>query len=264
MSPDEARALALAFDGAAERDHHGFPSFRTTRRIFATLPDDGQLRVMLPEEEIRAAVAEWPWCEEQWWGKRLSAVRVVLADCEPAVVAERYRRLAATLTERVASVPDGAWSRPSPCEGWTARDLVGHLIDVHGRFLGLVGRELVDHPSVADDPLAAWSAVRDQVQADLDDPVRAAEEYDGRFGRSSFAAAVDGFVCFDLVVHGWDLARATGQDELVDPDEVERIGAMVTAMQPTMLENGVIRDPVDPPPGASPQDSLLCALGRRP
>ena len=88
VTPADVRAVALSFDGATERDHHGFPSFRTTRRIFATLPDDGQLRVMLSEEEIRAAVAEWPWCEEQWWGKRLSAVRVVLADCQPAVVAE--------------------------------------------------------------------------------------------------------------------------------------------------------------------------------
>ena len=181
-----------------------------------------------------------------------------------APVAERYRRLAHTLTERIAAVPGDGRDQPSPCEGWTARDLVGHLIDVHGRFLGLVGREPVDHPSVDDDPLAAWSAVRDQVQADLDDPDRAAEEYDGRFGRSSFAAAVDGFVCFDLVVHGWDLARATGQDDTIGRDEVERIGAMVTAMGPTMLENGVIQQPVDPPPDASPQDRLLCALGRRP
>jgi hypothetical protein len=31
-----------------------------------------------------------------------------------------------------------------------------------------------------------------------------------------------------------------------------------------MLENGVIQQPVDPPPDASPQDRLLCALGRRP
>jgi hypothetical protein len=88
MTPDEARALALSFEGASERDHHGFPSFRTPRRIFATLPDDGHLRVFLPDEEIRAAVAEWPWCEEQLWGARLAAVRVVLADCDPAVVTE--------------------------------------------------------------------------------------------------------------------------------------------------------------------------------
>ena len=83
------RAAALAFPGATERDHHGFPSFRTARRIFATMPDDEQLRVMLAEEEIRAAVAEWPdWCEELWWGKRLSAVRVRLPDCDADVVAE--------------------------------------------------------------------------------------------------------------------------------------------------------------------------------
>ena len=81
--------MALSFGGAAERDHHGFPSFRTPRRIFATLPDPGHLRVMLPEEDIRAAVAEWPdWCAEQWWGKRLAAVRVTLETCDPDVVAE--------------------------------------------------------------------------------------------------------------------------------------------------------------------------------
>lgn len=88
MTPAEVRSLALSHDGAGERDHHGFPSFRTHRRVFATLPDDHHLRVVLPEEEIRAAVAEWPWCEELWWGRRLSAVQVGLADCDPAVVAE--------------------------------------------------------------------------------------------------------------------------------------------------------------------------------
>jgi hypothetical protein len=89
VTPDEVRAAALAFPGATERDHHGFPSFRTARRVFATLPDDEQLRVMLSEEDIRAAVAEWPsWCEELWWGKKLSAVRVRLPDCDPVVVTE--------------------------------------------------------------------------------------------------------------------------------------------------------------------------------
>ena len=89
MTPEQVRAVALALPGATERDHHGFPSFRTTRRIFATMPDDEQLRVMLDEEDIRAAVAEWPdWCDELWWGKKLSAVRVRLSDCDADVVAE--------------------------------------------------------------------------------------------------------------------------------------------------------------------------------
>lgn len=178
-------------------------------------------------------------------------------------VAARYRRLAASMTDRVAGVVEEDWSRPSPCERWTARELLAHLLDVHGRFQAMVGRELVAHPSVEDDPLGAWTAVRDQTQGDLDDPARAEEEYDGRFGRSTFAEAVDGFVCFDLVVHGWDLARATGQDETVDPAEVERLQAMVDAMGDVMRSNGVITDPVEPAPGASAQERLLCALGRR-
>ena len=89
MDPDDVRRVALALDGAEERDHHGFPAFRARRRIFATLPDAGHLHVMLPEEETRSAVAEWPgWCEEKWWGKRLAALRVDLGACDPGVVAE--------------------------------------------------------------------------------------------------------------------------------------------------------------------------------
>jgi uncharacterized protein (TIGR03086 family) len=178
-------------------------------------------------------------------------------------VTERYRRLAAAMTARVEGVPDDAWSNPSPCEQWTARDLVGHLVDVHRRFQQMVGRSLVEHPSVEEDPLGAWVAVRDQMQADLEDPAKVDEEYDGGLGRSSFGTSVDGFVCFDLVVHGWDLARATGQDETIEPGDVERIHASVDAMGDVMRSNGVIADPVEPAQDASAQDRLLASLGRR-
>ncbi len=100
------------------------------------------------------------------------------------------------------------------------------------------------------------------MQEDLDDPAKVDEEYDGRFGRSTFGKAVDGFVCFDLVVHGWDLARATGQDETIEPRDVEAIQSMVDAMGDVMRSNGVIAEPVEPPAGASEQERLLAALGR--
>jgi uncharacterized protein (TIGR03086 family) len=178
-------------------------------------------------------------------------------------VADRYRRLSTLMSERIAGVPDDAWSDPTPCQEWTVRELVGHLVDVHGRFQSMVGREVVEHPSVDDDPLGAWEAVRDQTQRDLEDPETADAEYDGRLGRSTFGASVDGFVCFDLVVHGWDLARATGQDETIAPADVERIQAMVDRMGEMMVANGVIARPLDAGPDATPQQRLLAALGRR-
>lgn len=178
-------------------------------------------------------------------------------------VTERYRRLSRVMSHKIADVPDDAWESPTPCQDWTARDLVSHLLEVHGRFQGLVGRSLVTHPDVTEDPLGAWEAVRSQMQEDLDDPVKVAEEYDGRFGRSTFAKAVDGFVCFDLVVHGWDLARATGQDETIEPGDVEAIQSMVDTMGDVMRSNGVIAEPIDPGPDASDQERLLAALGRK-
>ena len=87
MQPDDVRRLALALDGATERDHHGFPSFRR-RTIFATMPDDETLRVMVAEGEIVATAAEWPWAHEMRWGKRLAAVALHLPDADPEVVAE--------------------------------------------------------------------------------------------------------------------------------------------------------------------------------
>jgi hypothetical protein len=76
---DDVREIALALPEATEQDHHGMVSFRVHGRIFATLPDDDHVRVMVDETEIRAAVAEHPRiCSELYWGTRLACVVVTL------------------------------------------------------------------------------------------------------------------------------------------------------------------------------------------
>jgi uncharacterized protein (TIGR03086 family) len=178
-------------------------------------------------------------------------------------VADRYRRLSALMTDTVAAVDESAWGNPSPCTDWTARDVLRHLIEVHGRVQSLVGRSLVDHPSVEDDPVGAFTVVRDQLQADLADPSKAAQEYEGRFGTSTFGTAVNGFVCFDLIVHRWDLAQATGQHLVLDPADVTQMQADVDQRGDMMRENGVLGPALEPAADASAQDRLMAALGRR-
>src|ERR1700722_7950971 len=79
VEPERARALALAFPEAVEQDHHGRPSFRVRRRIFATLWDPEHMNVMVDHDGILTAVQASPKiCAEVWWGKRLAAVRVDL------------------------------------------------------------------------------------------------------------------------------------------------------------------------------------------
>jgi len=86
---EAARRLALALPETTEQDHHGMVSFRIRGKIFATVPDEEHLRVMVDEDEIRAAVAANPRsCEVLYWGKRLSCVVVDLRRASKALVDE--------------------------------------------------------------------------------------------------------------------------------------------------------------------------------
>jgi len=115
-------------------------------------------------------------------------------------VSERYRRLAAEFTRRVEAVPAGRWESPSPCAGWTARDVLRHIIDVHRSMPGYAGLTVELRKSAAEDPVGAWLEARDAMQEILEDPARARLEYDGYFGRTTLEQTVDRFLCFDLLI----------------------------------------------------------------
>ena len=179
-------------------------------------------------------------------------------------VSERYGRLSDAFADKIAAVPDGKWSNPSPCEGWTARDVVGHVVSTQGMFLGFVGEQMGDIPSVEDDPAAAWDAARGKVQRRLDDPESAKAEFDGFSGRSTFEAAVDRFLCMDLVVHGWDLARAAGLDDRIEAEDVTRVQKAAEAFGDMLRSPQAFGPAVEPPAGADDQAKLLAFLGRKP
>ena len=52
---------------------------------------------------------------------------------------ERYAKLAGQMADRIAAVPDDGWDAVTPCEGWTARDLLDHLVDSPTHFFDRVG-----------------------------------------------------------------------------------------------------------------------------
>lgn len=178
-------------------------------------------------------------------------------------VAERYRKLAGAMADRISAVPDGRWEAPAPCEGWTALDVVKHLSETPGIFFGMVGETPPSGgPSVDDDPLGAFNHAREAVQAALDDPNIADKEYDGALGKNTFAGGVDRFICADLVVHAWDLGRATGGDERLDPDEVRAIHEAMLPMDEMMRAPGAFGPKIEPAPDADEQTKLLNFLGR--
>lgn len=99
---NELRYLALSFPDTTEEEHHDRPSFRVSGKIFATLPDDEHINIMLdPEAAHIATIISPACCKELWWGERLAGIKVALAEAE-------LDMLAAALT--------AAWRRKAPSE----------------------------------------------------------------------------------------------------------------------------------------------------
>ena len=180
--------------------------------------------------------------------------------------ADRHRRVAAAFTATVEATPEAAWDDPAPPQGWVARDVVRHLVEWFPAFLeGATGITLRSGPSVDDDPVGAWRTQTAAVQALLDDPA-SADRVDElpHLGTMSVGEAIDRIYTGDVFLHRWDLARATGQDETLDP---LMCGQMLEAMLPmdeALRHSGHYGPRVEVPDDADVQTQLLAFIGRTP
>jgi len=178
--------------------------------------------------------------------------------------ADRYRLLAARFSAFVEQVPDEGWDAPSPCEGWTARDVVTHVVESQRGFVEGAGDGLPPAAAPSDDPAGAWAATREAVQNLLDDPERAGREFDGRMGRSTVEGAMGMFHCVDLVVHGWDLAQAAGLDSTVPSDQLAWVREKVESLSHMARSPGAFGPARDAPEEADETTRTMAFLGRQP
>ena len=180
--------------------------------------------------------------------------------------ADEHRLIAGEFTTTVEGVAPDAWDRPAPPEGWVARDVVRHLLTWFPEFLrGTTGLTLPAGPAVDDDPVGAWRTHTAGVQALLDDPATGAREFEfPHIGTMTLGAAVSMIYIADVFLHRWDLARATGQDETLDP---VRCAAMYEGMLPmdeVLRGSGHYGPRVAVADGAGAQTQLLGFIGRNP
>ena len=177
--------------------------------------------------------------------------------------AERHRAVAGDFTARVVGVTD--WDAPAPVDGWTARDVVGHLVEWFPDFLrSATGLELDRGPAVSVDPVAAWQVHSDAVQRVLDGPL-AATPFDHQYvGTMPLPAAVDRFYTADVFMHTWDLARATGQDERLDPETCADLLGGMQGMEEVLRSSGQYGPAVPVPGDADVQTRMLGFIGRDP
>ena len=168
----------------------------------------------------------------------------------------------------VRLVPAGGWDAPSPCEGWTARDVVGHVIGVQ-RYVETLARSTQptvnpwEDPGViaGDDPVATWNRLRDDVLESLDHPGVIRRVVETFRGEETVDEALAWNVV-DTLAHTWDLACAAGADTQLDPDLVDHALAETAAISQPLRDAGWFGAQVRTGPDATPLQRFLAACGR--
>lgn len=169
----------------------------------------------------------------------------------------------------VAAITPAQMHEPTPCEDWDVRALLHHVVSGNLWVEPLVGGETIEQ-------------VADRFDGDLlgDDHVGAYERSAAvaaaafrRDGAMQAPCAVSygpvpgevycGHRLIDVLVHGWDLAVATGGDTTLPEDLVQRCLEVVTPQAEALAASGAYGHGVQVGEGASAQTRLLALLGRR-
>lgn len=176
-----------------------------------------------------------------------------------------FERGTAWTAERVAGIRLNQLRSPTPCDEWTVRDVVNHLIGVLNMFTeatkgGALGPPPRGTPPdvAGDDPASAY----DEARASTIAAYRAAARGEG----TAIGPRTLGVAFVDQLVHGWDIAVATGQDARFPDDLAEAAFGMIDGqIEPAARGPGkIFKDAVPVPVDSSAQDKLIGYTGRHP
>jgi uncharacterized protein (TIGR03086 family) len=182
----------------------------------------------------------------------------------------RYLRAWEVVRAIGASAAPESWEHPSPNPGWTARHVAGHLVDGHRQVRSLVSGA-GPRPPVSDagelaaiagpDPAAALREAEAAVRAELADLDldRLVETPLGSLPVGQVLATA----VIEPLIHGWDLAQATGQRLELDPELTAAVLPAVEQLGDGLAATGMYASALPVPDDAAPSERLLAALGRR-
>ncbi|UOX92367.1 TIGR03086 family metal-binding protein [Amycolatopsis sp. FBCC-B4732] len=184
---------------------------------------------------------------------------------------DRFLLASKGFEHHLRAVPSAAWGAPTPCSEWDVRALVNHMTRGNLNYVGLLAgatrEEFLaarDADALGDDPVTAFTesvrvcaeafAAPDALDRVVDYPLGELT------GRRALAVRTT-----DSTVHTWDLARALGADETLDPGLVAWIDEEHEAIFAGLaLNSRVFAEPPPDEPGASRQDRVLRRFGRDP
>jgi len=184
-------------------------------------------------------------------------------------IADLHERAVAAFGSRLLLVKPDQWAAPTPSEGWDVRALVNHVTGedlwtpplMAGQTIAEVG-DRFDGDVLGEDPVAAYRQAAAQAVAAVREPGALDRTVHLSFGDTPAQEYVNQLFA-DHLIHAWDLARAVGADERLDPDLVDACAAWFADVEEMYRAAGVIGPRPAVPDDADAQTRLLAMFGRR-
>lgn len=181
-----------------------------------------------------------------------------------------YRRALGGFGDLVAQVRPNQWAAPTPCQAWTVRELVNHIVYedrwtvplINGASLASVGNRF-ERDLLGDDPVAATRDALAEAVAAVSAPGALKRTVELSFGMTPVEDYIRQLLA-DHLVHGWDLAAAIDADRDLDDALVDEVTVWLPANEDAYRAGGAIAAVVEVPTDARTQDRLIAAFGRDP
>jgi uncharacterized protein (TIGR03086 family) len=164
---------------------------------------------------------------------------------------------ASTWTNEKISAAASQLDAPTPCDDWDVRTLLDHMLETQRYFLGAARGEAASPPSptpprlITDDPAADFERTRDEMLVAFGEP-----------GVLDTTGPALGVAFSDQLLHGWDLARATGQDDTMPEGLPAAAYELIHGRFTVDERKGIFKPEVPVGADASPQQKLLAYTGR--
>lgn len=181
-----------------------------------------------------------------------------------------YTRAMVSTLRIIEQVPRDRWHAPTPCAEWDATQVANHIIGENlwaaelfqGKTVAEVGTTL-DGDLTGDDPAAAYRRSVEVARKAIEAPGAMEATCHLSFGDYS-GADYASQLFMDTLIHGWDIAKGTGQEIRMDSDLVSSCLPIAEEFTRKFREAGVFGDNLPVREDADQQTKLLALVGRRP
>lgn len=166
----------------------------------------------------------------------------------------------------IQRVPNDKWDADSPCEGWSARDVVAHaagVVDAVATMARTGEVAMPQTPDAGDNPVGLWNESLKGVLEALDQPDVVGKVGQFWFGESTIDDIL-AFTTWDPLGHSWDLAQATGIEAHASDELAEVMIASITPNADMMRNMNLMGEAVEVPADADAMTRFLGLIGRNP